>query len=160
MRLPNRWLKNPKTIAERAKYRYIPRWSTCKGTPISEYTSLRQQYWYRRGNSFYKTSPGGYHEKSPVSSTGRVQPNLSKTSTQCAIRTTRLQQKQTLPMITNKETNTETGQGGEVMVKEHQTQLEQDHPEGRNKPARKSNEITTTPAWTQRTTAFIPTTGE
>ncbi len=72
----------------------------------------------------------------------------------------RLQQKQTLPMIANKETNAETGQGGEVMAKEHQTQLEQDHPEGRIKPACKSNEIITTPAWTQRTTMVIPTMGE
>jgi hypothetical protein len=63
-------------------------------------------------------------------------------------------------MITNEETNAETGQGGEVMAKEHQMQLEQDHPEGRNKPARKSDEITTTPARTQRTTTAIPTTGE
>ncbi len=63
-------------------------------------------------------------------------------------------------MITNKETNVETGQGGEVMAKEHQTQLEQDHPEGRNKPACKSNEITTTLARTQRTTTVIPTMGQ
>jgi hypothetical protein len=95
--------------------------------------------------------------KSLVSSTGRVQPNLSKTSAQRAIRTTRLQQKQTLPMITNKETNAETGQGEEVMVKEHQTQLEQDHSEGKNKPACKNNEITMTLAWTPRTTTVIPT---
>ncbi len=60
MRLPNHWLKNPKTIAERAKYCYIPQRSTRKGTPVFEYTSLRQQYWYRCGNSFYKISPGGY----------------------------------------------------------------------------------------------------
>jgi hypothetical protein len=46
------------------------------------------------------------------------------------------------------------------MAKEHQTQLEQDHLEGRNKPARKSDEITTTPARTQRTTTVIPTMGE
>jgi hypothetical protein len=63
-------------------------------------------------------------------------------------------------MITNKETNVETGPGGEVMAKEHQTQLEQDHPEGRNKPACKSNEITTTPTRTQRITTVIPTTGD
>jgi hypothetical protein len=43
------------------------------------------------------------------------------------------------------------------MAKEHQTQLEQDHPEGRNKLACKSDEITTTPARTQRTTTVIPT---
>jgi hypothetical protein len=60
MRLPNRWLKNPKTIAERAKYCYIPRWSTRKGTPVFEYTSLRQQYWYHHGDSFYKISLGSY----------------------------------------------------------------------------------------------------
>jgi hypothetical protein len=60
MRLPNRWLKNPKWIAERVKYCYISQWSTRKGTPMFEYTSLRRQYWYCRGDSFYKISPGGY----------------------------------------------------------------------------------------------------
>jgi hypothetical protein len=60
MRLPNCWLKNPKSIAERAKYRYIPQRSTHKGTPVFEYTSLRRQFWYRRGDSFYEISPGGY----------------------------------------------------------------------------------------------------
>jgi hypothetical protein len=93
--------------------------------------------------------------KSLASSAGQVQPNFSKRSTQRAIPTPSLQHKQTLPMITNKETHAETGQGGDAMAEDHQTQLDQ-----RNKPARNSNEITKTPAWTQRTTKVIPTTGE
>ncbi len=41
------------------------------------------------------------------------------------------------------------------MAEDHQTQLDQ-----RNKVARTSDEITKTPAWIQRTTTAIPTTGE
>jgi hypothetical protein len=59
-RLPNSQLKNPKMIAERAKYCYIPRRSTRNGAPVFEYTNLRQQSFYCRGDRFYKISLGGY----------------------------------------------------------------------------------------------------
>jgi hypothetical protein len=53
--------KEPKNIAEQAKYSYIPRRSsTRKGTPVFVYPSQQQQHFYGCGDRFYVISPGGY----------------------------------------------------------------------------------------------------
>ncbi len=59
-RIPNSRLKNPKTIAEKAKYCYIPQRSTRNGAPVFKYTNPRRQSFYCRGNRFYEISLGGY----------------------------------------------------------------------------------------------------
>jgi hypothetical protein len=62
MQYPNQQLKNPKTIAERAPYRSIPRRSRCRGIPNFEFIAYNppQEWIHHRNGRFYKISPGGY----------------------------------------------------------------------------------------------------
>ncbi len=61
----------------------------------------------------------------------------------------------------NKETiNAVMGRASNATAEEQRTQLEREKQEGRNKSAHKSNDITMTPARTQRITNLISTTGE
>jgi hypothetical protein len=62
MQYPNQWLKNPKTIAEQAPYRFIPRRSRCRGIPnfnFIEYDPPQEQVHHQNGR-FYNISPGRY----------------------------------------------------------------------------------------------------
>ncbi len=63
-------------------------------------------------------------------------------------------------MINKEAINAVTGRASDATVDEQQMQLEREKREGRNKSACKSNNITMTPAWTQRITDLISTTGE
>jgi hypothetical protein len=56
--------------------------------------------------------------------------------------------------------NVVTGHVSNATAEEQRTQLEREKQEGRNKLACKSNDITMTPARTQRITDLISTTGE
>jgi hypothetical protein len=63
-------------------------------------------------------------------------------------------------MINKEAINAVMGCTSNALAEEQRTQLEREKQEGRNKSARKSNNITMTPAWTQRITGLISTMGE
>jgi hypothetical protein len=63
-------------------------------------------------------------------------------------------------MINKEAINAVMGRASDATAEEQRMQLEREKQEGRNKSARKSNDITMTPAWTQRITDLISTMGE
>jgi hypothetical protein len=63
-------------------------------------------------------------------------------------------------MINKEAINAETGCASKATAEGQRTHLEREKQEGRNKLAHKSNNITMTPARTQRITDLISTTGE
>jgi hypothetical protein len=63
-------------------------------------------------------------------------------------------------MINNKAINVEMCRTGNASEEDRRTQPQREKPEGNNKLAHKSNDITMTPTWTQSIITSTPNTGE
>ena len=134
MQYPNCRLKTPKMIlAEREPYRYLLRQNKRKGIITLEYPRPDMPYIYARGDKLYKISRAGIFATSPSMLAGlAVTPTLSTINAD------------TITM--------EPSCMDYVTVEEQGLQSGRKQPEGRNKLACKSNDITMTPAQESRNT--------